>query len=227
MASDNEEMPPSGSAPPITTTAAGAGPPGPGAGISTTASSAPDTQAVSLPGVPQQQYVISGSNSGAFSGGVTTTNVNNSSVTTPLVSSTDTTALANLLHSGILPPMQMADLQHKLAALSMGGLAMPMPPINVTPLPLFKTPDTSGFLELGALIQALPQVSGNAAQPVNQNAVVSVVRVLANEHRELMVDRREAGIYKQVKLLTNSMSSSSLVSRRGIEMFSTFLSSRC
>ena len=123
--------------------------------------------------------------------------------------------------------MQMADLQHKLAALSMGGLAMPMPPINVTPLPLFKTPDTSGFLELGALIQALPQVSGNAAHPVNQNAVVSVVRVLANEHRELMVDRREAGIYKQVKLLTNPMSASSLVSRRGIEMFSTFLSSRC
>ena len=101
MASDNEEtMPPSGSAPPITTTAAGAGPPGPGAGISTTASSAPDTQAVSLPGVPQQQFVISGSNSGAFSGGVTTTNVNNSSVTTPLVSPTVTTVMANLLHSG-------------------------------------------------------------------------------------------------------------------------------
>ena len=227
MASDSEEMPPSGSAPPTTTTtttAAGVGPPGPGAGISTIASPTPGTQAVSLPGVPQQQFVISGSNSGAFSGGVTTTNVNNSSVTTPLVSFPDTTALANLLHFGILPPMQMAYLQHKLAALSMGGLAMPMPTINVTPLPLFKTPDTSGFLELGALIQALPQVSGNADQPVNQNAVV---RVLANEHRELMVDRREAGIYKQVKLLTNPMSSSSLVSRRGIEMFSTFLSSRC
>ena len=73
---------------------------------------------------------------------------------------------------------------------------MPMPPINVTPLPLFKTPDTSGFLELGALIQALPQVSGNAAQPVNQNAVVSVVRVFTNEHRKLMVHRKEKGIYK-------------------------------
>ena len=213
MASDSEEMPPSGSAPPPTTTtstAAGVGPLGPGAGISTTASSTPGTQAVSLPSAPQQQFVITDSNSGAFSGGVS-----NSSVSFPD------------LHSGILPPMQMADLQLKLAALSMGGLAMPMPPINVTPLPLFKTPDTSGFLELGALIQALPQVSGNAAQPVNQNAVVSVVRVLANEHRELMVDTREAGIYKQVKLLTNPMPSSSLVSRRGIEMFSTFLSSRC
>ena len=127
MASDSEEMPPSGSAPPPTTTtstAAGVGPPGPGAGISTTASSTPGTQAVSLPSAPQQQFVITDSNSGAFSGGVS-----NSSVTTPLVSFPD-------LHSGILPPMQMADLQHKLAALSMGGLALPMPPINVTPLPL-------------------------------------------------------------------------------------------
>ena len=136
MASDSEEMPPSGSAPPpttTTTTAAGVGPPGPGpgAGISTTASSTPGTQAVSLPSAPQQQFVITGSNSGAFGGGVYTTNVNISSVTTLLVSFPGTTALANLLHSGILPLMQMADLQHQLAALSMGGLAMPVPPINV------------------------------------------------------------------------------------------------
>ena len=63
---DSEELPPSGSVPPptTTTTAAGVGPPGPGAGISTTASSTPGTQAVSLPGVPQQQFVISSSNSG-------------------------------------------------------------------------------------------------------------------------------------------------------------------
>ena len=123
MASDSEEMPPSGSAPPptTTTTAAGVGPPGPGAGISTTASSTPGTQAVSLPSVTQQQFVITGSSSGALSGGVSTTNVNNSSVTTPVVNPHDTTALANILHSGILPPLQLADLQHKLAALSMGG----------------------------------------------------------------------------------------------------------
>ena len=71
MASDSEEMPPSGSAPPpttTTTTAAGVGPPGPGAGISTTASSPPGIEAISLPGVPQQQFVISSFNSGAFSG---------------------------------------------------------------------------------------------------------------------------------------------------------------
>ena len=83
---------------------------------------------------------------------------------------------------------------------------MPMPPINVTPLPLFKTPDTSGFLELSTLVQALPQMSSTTAQPVNQNALVSVVKVLANESRELMVAGREAEIDKQVKLLSNPMS---------------------
>ena len=53
--SDSEEMPPSGSVPPPTTTftAAGVGPPGPGADISTIASSTPGIQAFSLPGVPQ------------------------------------------------------------------------------------------------------------------------------------------------------------------------------
>ena len=54
MASDSEEMPPSGSAPPpttTTTTAAGVGPTGPGAGITTTASSTPGTQAFSFLGV--------------------------------------------------------------------------------------------------------------------------------------------------------------------------------
>ena len=69
---------------------------------------------------------------------------------------------------------------------------MTMPPINVIPLPLLNTPDNSGFLKLGALVQALPQVSATAAQPVNQNAVVNVVKVLASNHRELMVATREA-----------------------------------
>ena len=101
MASDSEEMPPSGSAPPptTTTTAAGVGPPGPGAGISTTASSTPGSQAVSLPSVTQQQIVISDSGSGALTGGVSTTYVNNSRVSTPVANPHDTTALANVLHS--------------------------------------------------------------------------------------------------------------------------------
>ena len=100
----------------------------------------------------------------------------------------------------------MAELQNKLAALSMGGLSVPMPPINVTPLPLFKTPDASGFMDLGSLVQALPQFSGNAGHTVNQDAVMAVMQVLAAEHRELMVSRKEAEIDKQVKLLTNPMS---------------------
>ena len=50
-------------------------------------------------------------------------------------------------------------------------------------------------------------MTGNAAQSINQNAVVSV---LANEHRELMVARREAEIDRQVKLMTNPMSKRAL-----------------
>ena len=92
------------------------------------------TQPVSLPGALQQQFVISSSNSGAFSDRV------------------DITDLASLL--------QKADFQLKLAALSMGGFAMYMPHIIVYPLQLFKTSDSSEFLELGVLIQVLPRVSG-------------------------------------------------------------------
>ena len=103
------------------------------------------TQPVSLPSALQQQFVISSSNSGAFSDGV------------------DTTDLVSLL--------QKADFQLNLAALSMGGFAMYMPPIIVYPLQLFKTSDSSEFLELGVMLQVLPRVSGNAAQFVNQNAV--------------------------------------------------------
>ena len=99
--------------------------------------------------------MISSSNSGAFSAGV------------------DTTNLPSLL--------QMTDFQIKFAAFSMEGLAMYMPPIIVNPFQLFKTSDSSEFLELGVMLQVLPRVSGNAAQPVNQNAVVSVVRVLATQ----------------------------------------------
>ena len=125
-----------------------------------------------------------------------------SSVTTPSASPMDPNVLANLIQSGFIPPLQMAELQNKLAALSMGGLSVPMPPINVTPLPLFKTPDATGFMYLGSLVQALP---GNASHAVNQDAVMAVMQVLAAEHRELMVSRKEAEIDKQVKLLTNPM----------------------
>ena len=98
--------------------------------------------------------------------------------------------------------LQMTDFHIKFA-----GFNMP-----------FKTSDSSEFLELGVILQVLPRVSGNAAQPVNQNAVV---RVFTNAHRELMVHRKEEGLYKQVNLLSNSVSSSSLVSRRRMELFSS------
>ena len=147
--------------------------------------------------------MISGPPGALGGGGYTTTSVNTSSIVTPVATLTDTTALANVLSSGVMAPAQLAELQNKLAALSMGGLSMPITPINVTPLPLFQTPHISGFMELGSLVQALPQ---GAAQTVNQNTLVSVVRVLANESRELMVARREAEIDKQVKQLSNPMS---------------------
>ena len=71
MTSDDEDsLPPSASgvSPPVTTTP-GNGPPGPGDAAVSAASSIPDTQAVSLPGVTQQLPVIYGSN------GVSTINV--------------------------------------------------------------------------------------------------------------------------------------------------------
>ena len=66
------------------------------------------------------------------------------------------------------------------------------------------------------MVQALPRVFDNVAQPVNQNVVVNVVR--AQEGR---------GGLQTVKLLINPVSSSSLVSRTRMEMFSAFLSSTC
>ena len=200
MASDNEEvMPPAASAPP-TTASAGTAPPVTVPGIVTTAAPpGTTTQALVVP--IQQQNMTSGP-PGALGGGGSTT-VNTSSIVSPVATFTDTTALANVLSSGVIAPAQLAELQNKLAALSMGGLSMPITPINVTPLPIFQTQQVSGSMELGSLMQALPQ---GAAQNVNQNALLNVVKVLANESRELMVARREAEIDKQVKLLSNPMS---------------------
>ena len=110
----------------------------------------------------------------------------------------------------------MEVLQLKLAPFSLGKLTLHMPHINLNTLQLFKTFDSSEFLELEAVVQALPRVFDNVAQPVNQNVVVNVVR--AQEGR---------GGLQTVKLLINPVSSSSLVSRTRMEMFSTFLSSRC
>ena len=111
-----EVMPPPGSAPP-STTSAGTAPPGTGTGaaISTSASFVPGSQALAA---PIQQPVISGP-LGAVSGGEsTTTNVYTSSIVYPVFTTTDTTALATVLSSGVLPLVQLADLQNKCAVLS-------------------------------------------------------------------------------------------------------------
>ena len=104
MTSDDETSSPhsgSGVHPsPVTTTVA-LGPPGPAA---TTVSTVPDTAVVSLPGVPQQQRMVYGSNSGQLSGGVSTTNMVQSSVTTPSASPVDPNMLANLIKPGSSRP---------------------------------------------------------------------------------------------------------------------------
>ena len=151
------------------------------------------------------QSLVYGSNFGAMNGSVSTTDMVRASVTTT-TAGVDQNVLATLIQSGIIPPLQMADLQQKLSALNMGGLSVPLPPLNVTPLPLFKTPDTSGFMQLGSLVQALPQVTVGSGQQVNQEAVMNVVKAIAIEHRELMVSRKEAEIDRQVKVLSNPMS---------------------
>ena len=112
-------MPTAGSGSPVTTTttSTGTGPPGTGTGaaIGTTASSVPDSPALAA---PIQQPVISGPLGAVSGGGYTTTNVNTSSIVSPVFTTTDTTALATVLSSGVLPPVQLADLQNKCAVLS-------------------------------------------------------------------------------------------------------------
>ena len=53
--------------------------------------------------------------------------------------------------------LRMVDFQFKLAAFTMGGLPMYLPPIIANPFQLFKTSDSSKFLELGVMLQVLPQ----------------------------------------------------------------------
>ena len=97
MASDNEEvLPPSGSAPP-STTSAGTAPPATGTAITTAAPSGYTTQALVVP--IQQQPMISGP-PGALSGGGYTT-VNTSSIVSPVATLTDTTAVISVMNLGV------------------------------------------------------------------------------------------------------------------------------
>ena len=61
--------------------------------------------------------------------------------------------LAGLLQSGLIStPAQVTDLQQKLAALTMGGMSVPLPPLNVQQVPLFKTASDSSMWELNSLV---------------------------------------------------------------------------
>ena len=70
-------------------------------------------------------------------------------------------AFTGILQSGLLSdPLQVAALQQKLAALAVGGgLSVPLPPVNVTQVPLFKTATDSAMFEMNTLLQNLPQLS--------------------------------------------------------------------
>ena len=175
MTSDDEtSLPPSGSGvhSPVTTTVA-LGPPGPAA---TTASTVPDTAVVSLPGVPQQQRMVYGSNSGQLSGGVSTTNMVQSSVTTPAASPVDPNMLANLIQSGLIPPLQMAELQNKLSVMSMGhgGAGSSGSGARGNHYEKNRARKTKQNAA-----KSLPQVFGSPVLPVNQQAVLNVVKVFA------------------------------------------------
>ena len=59
-------------------------------------------------------------------------------------------ALSGLLQSGLIStPQQVADLQQQLASLTVdGGMSVPLPPLNVTQVPLFKTSNDSSMFEM-------------------------------------------------------------------------------
>jgi hypothetical protein len=81
-------------------------------------------------------------------------------------------AFAGILQSGLLSVcLQVAALQLKLAALAVGGgLSVPLPPVNVTQVPLFKTAtDSAMFLNL----QNLPQLSTAQGSVANMDCVSS------------------------------------------------------
>ena len=70
-------------------------------------------------------------------------------------------AFTGILKSGLLTdPLQIAALQQQLSALAVsnggGGLSVPMPPVNVTQVPLFRTANDSSVFHMNALLQTLP-----------------------------------------------------------------------
>ena len=93
-------------------------------------------------------------------------------------------AISGILKSGLLSdPLQVAALQEKLAALAVGsgGISVPMPPINVTQVPLFKTATDSAMFQMNALLQNLPQLSNAPGTVTNMDGVFAIMRQIASE----------------------------------------------
>jgi hypothetical protein len=124
-------------------------------------------------------------------------------------------AISGILRSGLLSdPLQVAALQEKLAALAVssgsGGISVPMPPINVTQVPLFKTANDSTVFHMNALLHNLPQLSSVPGAVTNMDGVFAIMRQIASEHRLLMVSNRERDIEEKLKDVTNPMSKRSI-----------------
>ena len=97
-------------------------------------------------------------------------------------------AVQGILKSGLLTdPLQIAALQQQLSALVVsnggGGLSVPLPPVNVTQVPLFKTANDSSVFHMNALLQNLPQLSTAPGGVANMDGVFAIMRQIASEHR--------------------------------------------
>ena len=86
-------------------------------------------------------------------------------------------ALSGLLQSGFIStPQQVAALQQQLASLTVGGgMSVPLPPVNVTQVPLFKTTNNSSMFEMQTLLQSLPPPSTVPGMPANMDGVVGIL----------------------------------------------------
>ena len=123
-------------------------------------------------------------------------------------------AFTGILKSGLLTdPLQIAALQQQLSALAVsnggGGLSVPMPPVNVTQVPLFRTANDSSVFHMNAMLQNLPQPSVQGAV-TNMEGVFAILRQIASEHRLLMVSDRERNIEEKLKDVSNPMSKRSI-----------------
>ena len=146
------------------------------------------------------------------SGSVAITNTTASGVPGSILS-VKQDAFSGLLQSGLLTnPQQVAALQQQLASLTVGGgMSIPLPPVNVTQVPLFKTTSDSTMFEMNTLLQSLPPPSTVPGMPANMDGVFGILRQIAGEHRTLMITKRERVIEAKLKDVTNPMS------RRSIE----------